>query len=268
MERQVRAVRLANPSISRKDRDADGPSCPHLWVPAESRGGRSAEPGVARPYPHHILPLKGSPGLPCSKRSTSCSCLSPQTLLAPCSQGAPGTTRSGEALLPVGVPAAGEGSAWHTAHGSHRALRRRLPPERGMKSSQSEFLSWKEGKNKHNLNCHSGQIVACCSGIKQESRQVADPKHRQPRQQPTAAYRVMRERLPWCNTPGTSRGASSEHTKQAKPFPFSTNQWGSRSGIALGGGGHWSTACSPPALLKSCSCCCLYRGVRHLYCWG
>lgn len=48
-----------------------------------------------------------------------------------------------------------------------------------MKSSQSEFLSWRKGRNKHNLNYHSRRIVACCSGIKQASRQVADLKHRQ-----------------------------------------------------------------------------------------
>lgn len=48
-----------------------------------------------------------------------------------------------------------------------------------MKSSQSEFLSWKKGRNKHNLNCHSGRIAACCSGIKQASGQVAGCKYRQ-----------------------------------------------------------------------------------------
>lgn len=49
-----------------------------------------------------------------------------------------------------------------------------------MKSSRSEFLSWKKGRNKHNLNYHSRHIAACCSGIKQASRQEADLKYRQP----------------------------------------------------------------------------------------
>lgn len=49
-----------------------------------------------------------------------------------------------------------------------------------MKSSRSEFLSWKKGRNKHNLNYHSRRVAACCSGIKQASRQEADLKYRQP----------------------------------------------------------------------------------------
>lgn len=79
-----------------------------------------------------------------------------------------------------------------------------------MKSSWSESLSWKKGRNKHNLNYHSRRVVACCSGIKQAGRQVAGPNYRQLE----AASRSIWER--WsCLWPRTSLCFSTRGTNRA-----------------------------------------------------
>lgn len=93
-----------------------------------------------------------------------------------------------------------------------------------MKSSWSESLSWKKGRNKHNLNYHSRRVVACCSGIKQAGRQVAGPNYRQLE----AASRSIWERWSclWprpglCfSTWGTNRAAASHGgSRQSQAAP-------------------------------------------------
>lgn len=170
-----------------------------------------------------------------------------------------------------------------------------LPQEKRMKSSWSEPLSWKKGRNKHNLNYHSRRVVACCSGIKQASRQVAGLKYRQALKQPAAASGrggaasgqgpafVFPPRAQTGQEPPTAAadkaqaapreldfcGSSCPRHDQASPFPSeqtSLLRARGRSGTAAVGRGHLGRGARCPASgegperLPACCCRRLVQG--------